>query len=138
MRKRVGWARFLYSLMVRNPEVLVRLEQMAAEPTAEEANDDHLIRSETRPDAFDEFKEAYLAKPMNTSVQSLLPMLINSTAVIRAISDMRWSTCQLSDTRHSFLTSDRPIIMTNGLKDQGAHVAIPLSPLNGPITEAKT
>lgn len=41
---------------------------------------------------------------------------------------MRWSTIEFNDTRHSLLTSDRPIIMTNGLVMQGAHIIIPISP----------
>ena len=132
MRKRVGWARFLFSLMVRNPEYLVRIQQMATKSiplSIEESRADYpLIRKETDPKTFDEFKEQYLSNPMNMSAQSLLPTLINSTSIIRAISDMRWSTCQFADMSHSLLTSDRPIIMTNGLTAPGAHIAIPLSP----------
>jgi hypothetical protein len=132
VRKRVGWARFLYSLIVRNPEYLVRIQQMAAvsiPQSIEETRAEYpLIRNETDPETFDEFKERYLSNPTNLAAQSLLPMLINSTKIIRAISDMRWNTCQFADTSHSLLTSDRPIIMSNGLTGPGAHIAIPLSP----------
>jgi Protein of unknown function (DUF4238) len=131
-RKRVGWARFLYSLVIRNPEYLIRIEKMAANSILEGLEESRaeypLIRKENDPETFDEFKEKYLSNPMNMSAQSLLPTLINSTRIIRAISDMRWSTCQFTDTDHSLLTSDRPVIMTNGLTAPGAHIAIPLSP----------
>ena len=41
---------------------------------------------------------------------------------------MRWTTAKVGKTRHSMLTSDRPVIMTNGLIQSDAHIAIPLSP----------
>jgi hypothetical protein len=132
MRERAGWARFLYSLMIRNPEYMVRIEAKAAEhilASIEEVREEYdLLRKETDPPTFEEFKEKLLTDPLNTKAQALLPMLINSTNVIKAICDMRWSTVEVKDTRFPFLTSDRPIIMTNGLKVEGAHVVIPISP----------
>src|SRR5437879_1287487 len=41
---------------------------------------------------------------------------------------MQWSTMEMKGACHAFLTSDRPIIMTNGLAREDAHVVLPISP----------
>ncbi len=129
-RTRLGWAHFLFSLILRNPEYLVRIEQQAAQifpETIEEVRDQYpLLRRETDPISFDEFKEKMLAKP--NPPQSLLPQLLSVGSVVRHLYAMRWSTTEVRVYRHAFLTSDRPIVMTNGMDKPGSHIAIPLSP----------
>jgi hypothetical protein len=68
-----------------------------------------------------------LAKPLKLPAQRL-PELINSERVITEIAFMRWTAANLGKTSYSLLTSDRPVIMTNGLAQADAHIAIPLSP----------
>jgi hypothetical protein len=77
---------------------------------------------------FDEFKQKYLANPVNTSISVMLPQLINSERVITEILRMRFVTADVRDAKHSLLTSDRPIIMSNGLIRPDAHIVMPLSP----------
>jgi hypothetical protein len=60
--------------------------------------------------------------------QALLPALINSNHVVKHLVDMAWHTADFSDSNSRLLTSDRPIIMTNGLSSEHAHVALPISP----------
>jgi hypothetical protein len=60
--------------------------------------------------------------------QALLPALINSNHVVKHLASMAWHTADFSDAKSRLLTSDRPIIMTNGLSNDDAHIALPISP----------
>lgn len=132
--ERLAWSRFLYAMMIRNPEQIASLQsryQAAAPEFVEEVREDyHRLRESHHPEAFDDFKAQFLANPFNTSVAHLLVRLLNSDIAIPEIQSFRFWTCRLGRYTHpTFLTSDRPIIMTNGLRQEDAHVVLPLSPL---------
>lgn len=80
------------------------------------------------PATFDEFKQKALTNPLNTSAASYLDRLIGSNRVVLHLANMRWTTARFDNLPHSLLTSDRPIIMTNGIGAKDAHLAIPLAP----------
>lgn len=103
-KQKVGWARFIYSLIVRTPEHITRVQEQAKTFLKEQAIE------------------------VSISAQALLPELINSKRVITEMAMMRFRTATVRPTKHSFLTSDRPIIMTNGLQQEDAHIVIPISP----------
>jgi hypothetical protein len=131
-RMKVAWARFLYSLIIRTPEHIQRIQQKADEnpPELPETlrHDYDKLRGPNDPATFEEYKAWSLANPLKLPAQRILPELINSERVITEIAFMRWTTAKVGKTRHSMLTSDRPVIMTNGLVQPDAHIAIPLSP----------
>jgi Protein of unknown function (DUF4238) len=131
-RMKVAWARFLYSLIIRTPEHIKRIQQKAEEnppELPETLRDDYdKLRGPNDPPTFEEYKAWSLANPLRLPAQRFLPELINSERVITEIAFMRWTTAKVGKTRHSMLTSDRPVIMTNGLVQPDAHIAIPLSP----------
>lgn len=41
---------------------------------------------------------------------------------------MKWSVCDVGPTKFRFLTSDRPVVMTDGLGYPESHLAVPVSP----------
>jgi hypothetical protein len=131
-RMKVAWARFLYSLIVRTPEEIARIQKKADDNPVElpEAlrNDYDKLRGPQDPKTFEEYKEWSLKNPLKLPAQSVLPDIINSERVITEIAFMHWTTANVGKTKHSMLTSDRPVIMTNGLVVPNAHVVIPLSP----------
>jgi hypothetical protein len=102
IERKIAWSRFLYSLMVRTPQVLEYMQR----------------KIDTDPD----HPHVSLAAP------ELLPGLMNSKKMIPVIANMSWSAAYLDSTRFPMLTSDRPLIMTNGLAKSDAHMAIPLTP----------
>jgi hypothetical protein len=97
-KEKVCWARFIYSLLLRTPEQIQRM------------------------------KEKMSQAGTAMSAQAFLPTLIHSQAVIEEISLMSFHTAKVTDNKHPLLTSDRPIIMTNGLRVENAHIVIPISP----------
>ena len=117
----VGWASFLYSLIVRSPEVLARMQvQFDAERARLVAcrNDGDANRTETGTP---------LPRASIKAVE-ILPTLLSSKLVIRGIVEMRWAVKSTMTATYPMLTSDRPTIMTNGLSEPTSHIAIPLSP----------
>lgn len=132
--ERVGWARFLYAMTHRNPEKIASMRDKLAvdAPAAIEeyraAYDS--IRQPTDPATFDEFKAKFLSSERNMSPLNVIPFLLQSQRVLSHIAGMNFRTLRLKQfTGRTFLTSDRPVIMTNGLLKPDSHIVIPLSPL---------
>jgi len=132
IRVKAGWARFIYSLILRTPEYLAVGDERLARH-AQDSLDDiqphyQQLRSDRDPETFDEFKEAYLRNPANSGIKRHLHKFIDSERVIRQMLALAWYTVDLKQSRYRLLTSDRPIAMTNGLVTKNGHLAIPVSP----------
>jgi Protein of unknown function (DUF4238) len=107
----IAWACFLYSLILRTPESLVRLGEQFEKTKSE------LVK-----------KTNATLSPNLVWTPGHLPNFLASKLVIPGIVRMRWSTISVANAKHSLLTSDRPVIMTNGLAQPTNHIAMPLSP----------
>lgn len=129
----LAWARFLYALIFRNPEQIARLQKQYDEHLLEMMEEVRLqypgIRGPKNPESFDEFKAQFLNNPRNTSGNNIIPHMLNSKRVIPGIQSLRFWTARLKPfASPTFLTSDRPITMNNGLGKPEAHIVIPISP----------
>jgi hypothetical protein len=129
---KMAWARFLYSLIMRTPEHLEfarqKLTEMKPEIVeAERENYPHL-RSPTDPETFDEFKKQFLANPDNVSPTRYLHRFVSSERIVGHFMGMRWSVATFENLKFELLTSDRPLVMTNGLATPEGHLALPISP----------
>jgi hypothetical protein len=129
----LGWCQFLYSLIVRNPEHLVRIKEklktMDAGEILENVRERYpKMRGPGEPESFDEFKRAFLKNPIEVPTVRVLPALVRSKRMVRMLASFKWKTTTVNMAKHPLLTSDRPIIMTNGLLQQDAHIVLPISP----------
>jgi hypothetical protein len=129
---RSAWSRFIISLMIRNPEYVAR---MAAEvvgffdPTSTELNDKYRqIKQPTDPETYEEYI-ALTGHPAGRASAIAMQTIIDSPRMGGHLNQMRWSTVTFKNAKHTLLTSDRPIIMTNGLAMPRDHLAIPIGPL---------
>ncbi len=57
----------------------------------------------------------------------VFPSMLTSKTVIKALLSMHWKTSHLDKAKRRLLTSDRPIIMTNGLEQTDAYLVLPIS-----------
>lgn len=112
----VAWSIFLYSLMLRTPEHLLSIAGKLADTHK------HLV-SLTDADALN-----LLPPPNIISAAEVLPEIANSQLVIRGLLSMQWTVRTLNRSTHTLLTSDRPIVMTNGLAKPNDQLLIPISP----------
>jgi hypothetical protein len=131
-RLAAGWCQFLYSLIVRNPEHLLlikkKLSEMSPEILESVRDDYDSLRGPNDPATFDEFKENFIKKPVLVPALRVLLDILSSKRVAKALSTMKWVTTRVENTRHTLLTSDRPVIMTNGIDRSDAHIVLPISP----------
>jgi hypothetical protein len=131
-RARMAWARFLYSLILRTPEHLewarLKLKEMQVEIVDAERELYLSKRTERDPPTFEEFRQAYLSNPDNQAPTRFLHRFISNGPATNHIMRMRWSIASFKKTKHLLLTSDRPLVMTNGFSKIDGHLAIPISP----------
>jgi hypothetical protein len=129
----LGWCQFLYSLIVRNPENLIRIKEKLSTLDAGEIlenvrNDYPNRRGLGDPESFDDFKAAFVKNPIEVPAVRVLRELVRSKRVVRMLASFKWQTATVNAAKYPLLTSDRPIIMTNGLIQPDAHIVLPISP----------
>jgi hypothetical protein len=120
---RSGWARFIISLMRRNPEAVkdladkLRASLQEIEGLAALPGDPNRDQRGRKLQGFVEQHQALL-----------LQNLLNSDLIGGRLINMLWSVVSFNNMRHSLLTSDRPFVMTNGIAHTNSHMAVPISP----------
>jgi hypothetical protein len=132
-REAIGWYQFLYSLIIRNPEHLKliknKLNTLDPRNVLEEIREDYpKMRGPEDPVSFDEYKAAYMFNPVDVPATRVLPVLLGSKRVICALALLKWHTATVNTAKYPLLTSDRPVIMSNGLMRHDAHIVLPISP----------
>jgi Protein of unknown function (DUF4238) len=129
--QRTAWSRFLISLLIRHPDVMVELRS-AASANWERTGSSSQARYEKmkephHPATFDEYIHA---------VDPLIPIKAVLNAIIKAfdneligshINEMHWGVIDLSKASHRLLTADRPLQYQN-LKKPSGFIALPISP----------
>lgn len=107
LRLRVRWCSFLLSLVQRNPEKVAAMNQRALEAMPA------------------------LDQSVSTGLNDLAADMLSSFTTLRRVVEhliaMDWHVVTLTSPRFSILTSDRPLVMTNGIAYDDSHLALPLT-----------
>ena len=74
-------------------------------------------KSENWQAGFDKYSEAMASISNDWGAGLLLSKLVNSDFVGQMILDCSWSIIEIVSEFYEFLCSDRPIIMSNGMKE---------------------
>lgn len=132
-KEKAEWARFLYALVFRNPEQIAGIQKRYTAYVPQMIEEYRAVyplkRGPDDPVDFDEFTTRFLANPLNKSGMHVLPHLANSKGVIGHLLQMKFWTISLTGfAGRTFLMSDRPVVMTNGLVQPHAHIVLPISP----------
>jgi hypothetical protein len=80
------------------------------------------------PDTFEEYEARMASNPSGRATAVLLQMIMDSKFVGEHLNHMKWHVLTFGNAPQCLLTSDRPIMMTNGLVGPDAHLAMPISP----------
>ena len=131
--ERIYWATFLISLMHRGPDKIVELGPKVTsvfQKVLAELRDDYKNRrTNDDPETFDEFmriatEAGYFERARILLLQSTI--LLPETANL--ISAFHWGVCSFSSESHKLLTSDKPVLMSKGLRGSDAYIAVPIGP----------
>jgi len=127
---RSSWSRFIISLMLRNPEYVARMAAEVASFYARTDNEEKYqqLRGPNDPATFEEYVAQRTFHPAGRMSAFALQKIIDSPTMGGHLNQMRWSVVTFKNERHTLLTSDRPIIMTNGIVGPNDHLALPIGP----------
>jgi hypothetical protein len=104
---KTAWAQFLYSLTFRTPNVIERMQGRIER---------------------EEVGQGMTPPAVPYAAPEMFPNLLASKLVIPGLLSMHWNVGSVKGAKNLLLTSDKPIIMTNGFSDADAHIALPISP----------
>ena len=131
---RNGWSRFLNSLRQRQPEQVARLKKMSLERlegilerVKVEAGSGEVPALPTEV-TFDQFADHMRQSVRDKDWADVLQHVIDSSDVGLFISNMRWSLVNVQNSDRRFLTSDRPVVVTNGVNHPEGYIMLPISP----------
>jgi hypothetical protein len=127
-----AWSRFIMTLFHRNPEAIERItNKVTVEfPLAMEkyrANYE-TERHASDPPTFEDFQRRMTSEALEKTYVLVLQKIMDSELIGTALNAMIWGVMRVRKSRFPLLTSDRPIVMTNGLARQDAHLIMPISP----------
>jgi hypothetical protein len=121
------------SLIVRHPEGVQQLtdtaRQFAREVEEDFGTNYDLYRTPSDPETFEEYKkgmkpgQAYEAQ---TAIR-LIQRLMDNRPLGKHLNGLVWKVVPL-ESAYTLLTSDRPLVMTNGLAKPTGHLALAIGP----------
>jgi hypothetical protein len=110
---RSAWSRFIMALSHRNPEAIQRIT-------------DEVRRN--LPSVFASLDPSTDEQRTSHAILSVLQTIMDSKIVGPVLNGMIWRVLVIDRSRYPLLTSDRPIIMTNGISKPDGHIVMPISP----------
>jgi hypothetical protein len=127
---RDNFARFIVSLMLRHPSVVVRVTAAMRDilETGTREMQRRYAARRSDPRLFDEYiTRADPQAPLNAATQ-YLNKVIDGDALAATISKMQWTRLTVAEARFTQLTSDQPLDVPLSLGDKNAYISLPLSP----------
>jgi hypothetical protein len=130
--QRIEWARFMMSMQYRSPWSLGELARLCDKIMREnmgggEAGFDEM-RKPGDPETMYEWFLKYRPETIANFHKITLPSVIDSENMGKYLVNMIWSTVDLSGSKFSLLTGDRPLVHSHGWKHPDTTLAFPLSP----------
>lgn len=126
-------ARFLLSLIMRNPEEIAKLKAKIRAgwndhlPGQEEVYRNEIWRP-GYPPTLSEYEALVAPHAAEQAALNIATNLMQHVNVRRFISQMNWAVLDVAMTGKSLMTSDRPVVMTNGFGRPDGHIVLPISP----------
>ena len=127
-----GWSRFLMSLLQRSPERVARIKEKARQAYADEMPKHEALYLELRKPSDPQTFEEYRAKTDAESTARLAGRMLQDFSDLpnlgRCLNNMIRSVVTIHRSCRELLTSDMPVIRSNGLGRRDAFLILPVSP----------
>ncbi|MBU1306948.1 MAG: DUF4238 domain-containing protein [Alphaproteobacteria bacterium] len=133
IRRRSAWSRFLHAMLVRAPEDIQEFKAgwsrlMLADLNGEWQARYEEIKKPTDPPTYQAYMRAIPEANHNRSAMRALAGIIDSENAGLKMNQMIWAVIDTPADEYPLLTSDRPIIRTNGMMVENGHLVIPIGP----------
>lgn len=132
VEQKTAWVRFMMSMLQRSPGKISSLRKQWDEQymTAGQNLEEIYLRERKvdDPPTLAEYLSQTPADVIARGRVNLLQTVMDLPNVGAHILNMHWAVFEFQSEKFTLLTSDRPIVMTNGLKAQSAHIGLPISP----------
>jgi Protein of unknown function (DUF4238) len=125
---RSGWSRFILTLLHRTPEAMERVTNQIVEYYPRYMEGLRRAVNTGDADVIEAFRAELTEERLERLKLQLMQMNMDSEFLGTALNRMQWAVIHFDETHHMLLTSDRPIVMTNGLTHADSHIVIPISP----------
>lgn len=130
--ERVEFTRFILSLEHRGPQSLREMEALAANIVRETLGTDdekyQAIRKPEDPETLHGWALKNMPEMLASAHKRWLPGIIDNPDVGQDVVNLPWAVVNVSSSKHTLLTADRPLYRELGLDDPLAIWALPLSP----------
>jgi uncharacterized protein DUF4238 len=124
---RSAWSRFIIGMLYRNPERIASLrnyiEDIALDNYEAGRAEYEAQASERDPPFLD-----YLVKKIAYDALDWTTTILNNEKIGLHLNHMRWAVRDVTDSGLKLFTSDWPVLMTNGLVGEKAHLVMPINP----------
>ncbi len=131
-RIRNAWGRFVLSLMLRNPEEVAAFKRnytdLVMTPQQEFQSKHDAIKLEEDPALFEDWMVQSDATHVEWSAMFAITTFIEHPPALRLFQRMQWIIIDTSCVKRRLMTSDRPVIFTQGMLQYAGHYALPISP----------
>jgi hypothetical protein len=131
-RHKSAWARFIMSLIYRNPVnvSIIRDHITALWATGlDDLQEAYTARrSPGDPETFAEFEAQLHPGRIQTNAANFLAEVMDNPRLGATLVNMQWTVIDVGKSKFSLLTSDRPFIMPIGVGDPNAYVLVPVAP----------
>lgn len=129
---RSAWTRFILSLLLRCPEDIESLRNWwRTEFTRTDSKLEARYQSRRKdvdPPTFSDFLARRPTAEIEKHQFEMLFKLIDNQKIGSTINQMHWHVIVFPDNSLPLMTSDRPIIRTNGILQENGHIALPIGP----------
>jgi len=132
LARRSHWARFVMRMMRGSPDKVAEVEAKARTSSQTQAQlyqaEWEKLRRPEDPESWAEAMEVLGEDGLDGFGARALPKLSDLPRVGEAIVNMKWTIASRAVMPVSFLTSDKPVVTSNGLARPGAFILLPISP----------
>ena len=130
--KRSAWSRFIMTLFHRSPEGVARIRQRVLDgyPVQLERMREQYptLRHPGDPATFDDFLTTVTDATFQELTLRVLQQSMDSRTIGNHINNLQWGVIRVHRLDYTLLTSDRPIVMSNGMIHPRSHIVMPISP----------
>jgi hypothetical protein len=132
-KERIAWARFITSIILRNPEnikaAIAKLQGAVLDVAPAEEKRYRQRRKLGDPLTFRELIASLdLSADLTRSAKKAIASVANDSLIVNALVNMNWGVISMPFSIPALLTSDRPCSILNGIKHPDCQVLLPLTP----------